>query len=100
MNVSRQEAETIWTLARLVGGSNREREEALERDDGIDVVTDYLRDCYRDGASSVRVVIDNIDPVEWKAIEAQHARRFPDGDVKVERVAVGLVVEWVRRPVL
>jgi hypothetical protein len=68
----------------------------VERDAAIDRATEDLRVFYRDGRSSIRVVIDDIDEHVWEAIEAPVARRWPAGDVKVEYLTEGLCVEWVR----
>lgn len=84
-------------MTRLVGGSPSEREAHEERCAAIDRVTEDLRTHYRDGSSEIRVVIGDVAEELWQEIEAPIARRFPAGDVKVEYLSDGLVVEWVRR---
>lgn len=66
-----------------------------ERMRAIDTVAEYLREYFRDGSSEVRVILDDIPRHDWDEIEGQVARRYPEGEVKIERLCIGVQVEFV-----
>lgn len=67
-----------------------ERSEALAY---IDVVLDEY---YRHGSCDIRLVVSNTPAEVWDQIDGRLIRRWPQGEVKVERLAIGVSVEWER----
>jgi hypothetical protein len=73
-------------------------EELRERLGAVEYVGEILDEFFRNGSCDVRVVVSGVDAETYEAIEGQVVRRFPDGELKIERVAIGLQVEWVAAP--
>lgn len=51
---------------------------------------------FRHGSSHLRLVVDPVPADQWEKLPGTASRRYPEGDVKVERVCHGVIVEWVR----
>ena len=90
VDLSAQELSTIRTLSRLASGAPRERQEAIERCDAIDVVTELLREHYRDGSCTVVVYFSGVPE---DVFDEQDGRRTFAG-MKRDVLAPGLEVEW------
>lgn len=67
-----------------------------DRNAALELVREYLEEHFRYGSSDVRVTISNIADEDWLELPFARSTRFPDGEIKTERVAIGLEVEWVR----
>ena len=94
VDVTENERQTIAVLHRLASGSPGDRLEALQRCEAIDVACELLREHYRDGSSPVEIRIRVSEDV-W--IEQDGRPAWYSGNVKMDEVAPGLVVEWERR---
>lgn len=97
VNLTQAERLTIARLHRLASGAPVDRETALERCEAIDVVTELLREHYRDGACDVEIRFGHVPEDVWTAQEG--SRAWHDGGIKQDELAPGLVVEWeLRKP--
>lgn len=73
-------------------------DERSERNAASEYIAAIIQEFFRDGSCDIRVQVTNVPRDEWEELHGKRIRRFPDGDVKVETVCHGVVVEWVPAP--
>jgi hypothetical protein len=69
-----------------------------ERLGGVEYVGEILDEFFRNGSCDIRVVVTGVDRETYDAIDGEMVRRFPEGEIKVERPAIGLSIDWVPAP--
>jgi hypothetical protein len=70
---------------------------APDRLDASEYLSAIVQEYFRDGSCDVRLVVSEVPREQWSDIDATVRRRYPEGDVKIEQVCVGVYVEFVCR---
>jgi hypothetical protein len=66
-----------------------------ERRDVLEQAHELLDDLFRHGCADVRLVFTEVPSWAYDEIEAQEIRRYPEGDLKREKLCEGFLVEYV-----
>lgn len=69
-----------------------------ERPSAVERVIEIIREHFANGACDLRIIVSDVPADVYDAVEGRLIRRWPSGWIKVERLAVGLSVEWIARP--
>lgn len=70
-----------------------------ERLEAAEVIADVVEDYFGNGACDIRLVVEGLGREEWDELQLPEHRRGTDGSsVKVDKLAIGCSVEFVRQP--